>query len=193
MDPQNDPLWKFGQQAEQQNLQRAQQIAKGWANKEQYYQNALLRLLGFSLPLAIAKVLWKFCKSVVLIYFAPFIGAGLAYLCFSIAIGLQQEKGFMNLGLGLGTLDAIIFALAALIALGTIGGWVWGFITMTWFGQILALFFLYSLGVWWIHHFEADAGWQAAGAWFFCFVLSSIIEGIVLFVRSRRTGTATAI
>ena len=88
---------------------------------------------------------------------------------------------------------AIIFALAALIALGTIGGWVWGFITMTWFGQILALFFLYSLGVWTIHHFEADAGWQAAGAWFFCFVLSSIIEGIVLFVRSRRTGTAPAI
>ena len=48
MDPQNDPLWKFGQQAQQQNLQRAQQIAKGWANKEQYYQNMLLRLLGFS-------------------------------------------------------------------------------------------------------------------------------------------------
>ena len=48
MDPQNDPLWKFGQQAQQQNLQRSQQIAKGWANKEQYFQNMLLRLLGFS-------------------------------------------------------------------------------------------------------------------------------------------------
>ncbi len=56
MDPQNDPLWKFGQQAEQQRMQRAQQIAQGWANKEQYYQNALLRLLGFSLPVAVAKM-----------------------------------------------------------------------------------------------------------------------------------------
>ena len=66
-----------------------------------------------------------------LIYFAPFIGAGLAYLFFAAAIAMQQDKGFFGLGLALGTPDAIIFALGALIALGTIGGWVWGFYTMT--------------------------------------------------------------
>ena len=192
MDPQNDPLWKIGQQAEQQHMQRAQQIAQGWANKEQYYQNALLRLLGFSLPLAVAKILWKFARSVFFIYFAPFIGAGLAYLCFAGAVGMQQGNGFLSLGLGLGTLDAIIFLLGAAFVLATLGGVVWAFRSMTWFCQILALFFIYSLGVWWIHHFEADAGWNAAGAWFFCFVLSSIIEGIVLFMRSRRAGAAPA-
>ena len=62
----------------------------------------------------------------------------------------------------------------------------------TWFGQILALFYVYSLGVWAIHHFEPETGWKSAGAWLFCVVVSSLVEGIVLFVRSRRTGTAAA-
>lgn len=192
MDPRNDPGWKIGQQAEQQNLQRAFQRAQGWANKEQYYQNALLRLLGFHLPLAIAKVLWKFARSVFFIYFAPFLGAGLAYLCFAGAVAMQQGKGFFSLSLGLGTVDALIFLLGAAFAAAALAGMGWGFWTMTWIGKILALFFFYSLGVWSIHHFEADAGWKAGGAWFFCVVLSSMIEGIALFVRNRKAGTAPA-
>jgi hypothetical protein len=191
MDHQNDPLWKMGQQAQEQQMQRAQQIAQGWANKERYYQGRAVDA-AVQLPLALIGKMLKFIPSVFCIYFVPTIGAGLARLAFAGAAAIQQDKGFFSLGIGLGVLDAIIYLFGAAIVAGTVGAFVWAFSTVTFTGRILALFYLYSLGIWFIHHWEADAGWKAAGTWFFCVLFSSLVEGIALWYRNRRAGVSPA-
>jgi Zn-dependent protease with chaperone function len=87
-------------------------------------------------------------------------------------------------------IDVILFILGAAFAIATLAGIAWGYWSMTWVGKILAQFFVYSVLVWWIHHWESDTGWKAAGAWFFCIVLSSIIEGINLAWQRRMAGPA---
>jgi hypothetical protein len=140
MDHQNDPLWKMGQQAQEQQMQRAQQIAQGWANKERYYQGRAVDA-AVQLPLALIGKMLKFIPSVFCIYFVPTIGAGLARLAFAGAAAIQQDKGFFSLGIGLGVLDAIIYLFGAAIVAVTVGAFVWAFSTVTFTGRILALFY----------------------------------------------------
>ena len=112
-------------------------------------------------------------------------------ICFAIANAIQNGRGFFNLGLGLGTFDALIYLLGAVLTLGTFGGIGWGCKEMTWFGRILVVFFVYSLLSWAIHHFQEDAGWKAGGAWFFCVVVSIFVEGITTWWNRRKAGVPT--
>jgi hypothetical protein len=187
MKPENDPLYQMGQEGQRANAARAQQIAQGWANKEQYYQRQVADA-ALRIPLKLGAWLFQFVRCVFCVYVAAWIGMSLARTLFAVALWIQGDKGFFNLGLALGLIDAIVFVLAAASAIGAVVALAWGFWSMTWVGKILALFALYNLGLWGIHHWDADMGWKFAGAWFFCIVLSTIIEGLNLWYQNRKSG-----
>ena len=112
MKPENDPLYQMGQEGQRANAARAQQIAQGWANKEQYYQRQVADA-ALRIPLKLGAWLFQFVRCVFCVYVAAWIGMSLARTLFGVALWIQGDKGFFNLGLALGLIDAIVFVLAA--------------------------------------------------------------------------------
>jgi hypothetical protein len=124
-----------------------------------------------SLPRAVASVAYLYCV-------APF-GVALAAACLLKATyDLQKAEGFLNLGLGGGTVDALIVLLGGYVGMKTGERISQAVLKINWASRIIALFFVYSVGVWWIHGHSWEE--NPLGAYFLCIVVSLMIEGVVL-------------
>ena len=181
MDPKNDPLLKMAEQMEQQ---RQQQF---WAKQRESQLPSLATIAAFGkVGQKIFKFWWTNFRSIYVIYGLSFYALGLAGLFLWGAVALQRPDGFFSLGLGLGTVDALLFLIGAALSLGTLWYVIQAFRNMIWVTQILVLFFLYRLAFWWIHHW--DGFWQFLGAYFFCLVMSLLVEGSISLWQKRRDG-----
>jgi hypothetical protein len=140
----------------------------------------LLQMAGVSLGPGVVSVLY--------FYIAAPLGLGVAYLWYLGAIYISKG-GFFNLGLGWGTIDAVLFLTAAYSAAKPVARMVKVFRGMNWMSKIVALFFFYSIAIWWNHDWSTDA--HAGGAYVFCIVVSVLIERNIAFFEQKATVLAS--
>ena len=191
MDPRNDPLWKIGEHQQQQQINKGFQIAQGWANKEQFFQNLIFHYLGWTIPRAILIFLWRYARSVSSAYIVSPIILLAAYIAGAIGWTWQRRAGgFSHLDASSYPFVVVILTVAALLVVAALAAVFWGFVWMTWAGQILALFYLYSWGVWFIHFYVASQfQFRPVGqAWFFCLLASIAIEVPLEWWKRRKAG-----
>ena len=179
--PDDDPLLQWAKALEQERRNRL-------ANRRPF---DLLGFVGrfFSYWQFFRKIienLWKYeiVRAIWILYGLSFAGVGLAWSFWSGAAALRQDSGIFQLGLGLATLDLLLFALAVASALATVWAVVHAVRLMNWGSKIIVLFFAYRLAVWWIHGFSADE--HPLGAYFFCTTSSFLVEGVAALWRRRR-------
>jgi hypothetical protein len=173
MELKEDALHKLGEDLKREPGGAFQIRPPNWAQ----HRNDYYRAKGW------AKFLWNNLRPFYIVYGLSTTGAAVAIAFWYGAVALQNGQGFFNLGLGLGTFDALLFLVSIACGLATLGGVVWAFIELHWVCKIVALYFFYTMFVWMLHGFQVME--YPLGAYFFCVVVSVAVEGVLAFWQGR--------
>lgn len=173
MELKNDELYKVGQELKGLPGGAFQIRPPNWGQ----LRNDVNRGKGW------VKFFWNNLKAFYIVYGLSTTGAAVAMAFWYGAVALQNGQGFFNLGLGLGTFDALLFLVSIACGLATLGGVIWAFIELHWVCKIVALYFFYTMFVWMLHGFQVME--YPLGAYFFCVVVSVAIEGVITLWQGR--------